>query len=192
MSPSGVRLVIEVPRWEERPRAGDSVAVAGCCLTVADEPKRDPSGAHFLRFDVVSETLEKTTLGRLEHGARVNIEASLRADSALGGHMVQGHIEGIGVVESVSADAADWRLVIRPPGALMPCIVPKGSVAVDGVSLTVAAAARDSFSVALIPTTLERTTLGALRPGGACNIETDILARTVVHFMRNYSGSAAE
>jgi riboflavin synthase len=188
--PGGIRLLVDTAGWGHRPRLGESIAVSGCCLTVAEEPDR--AGGR-LAFDAIAETLACTTLGCLRPGSRVNLERSLRADDLLGGHTVQGHIEGVG--EVVAVDSADgYRLRIRPPADLMPCIVPKGSVAVDGVSLTIAAAdPRDAtFEVALIPTTLELTTLSDLRPGGRVNIETDIQARTLLHLLRHYGPLIAD
>jgi riboflavin synthase len=180
----GLRLVVDPGAWPHRPLVGESIAVSGCCLTVAE----DPAGTQGrLAFDAVPETLAKTTLGALRPGSRVNLERSLRADDLMGGHTVQGHVEGVGEVLAVQP-RPDYRLRIRPPADLMPCIIPKGSIAIDGVSLTIAAADphEGTFEVALIPTTLELTTLGDLRPGARVNLETDIQARTLLHLLRNY------
>jgi riboflavin synthase len=180
----GTRLVIETGGWRHGARPGDSIAVSGCCLTVVGDP--GPDGR--LSFDAVPETLAKTTLGGLAVGSKVNLERSLAAGDLLGGHMVQGHIEGMGEVVRVKAEEGDWRVWVRVPGELMAAIVPKGSITVDGVSLTVADmdVEHQTFGVALIPTTLEQTTLAELRAGSRCNLETDIIARTVVHVMRNF------
>lgn len=180
----GARLSVDPGRWQHGARAGDSIAVNGCCLTVAGSPE----AGGLLRFDAVAETLARTTLGGLRRGSRVNLERALAAGEPLGGHLVQGHIEGVAEVVSVQ-QGADYRIQLRPPSELMPSIVPKGSVTVDGVSLTVAAVdpAAETFAVAIIPTTLELTTLGSLRTGSSCNIETDMLARTVVHWLEHYS-----
>lgn len=186
---AGERLVIEPAGVAIAGEAGASVSVSGACLTVAAARSRSAAP---LVFDVVPETLAKTTLGSLGPGDRVNLEPAARADTALDGHVVQGHVEGVGRVEAV--DRSDgWRVRVRPPTELMPCIVPKGSVTMDGVSLTVAAvdAAEGWFEVALIPTTLERTTLGDLGAGDRVNVETDVLARTVVHWLRHYASCAA-
>jgi riboflavin synthase len=180
----GVSITIDPASWARAHKAGDSVCVAGVCLTVTSDA---PAGAP-LAFDAVRETLDKTTLAYLRPGARVNLEASLRADSLLGGHFVQGHVDAPGAVEHVQDDPRDWRVRIRPPGELMDYIAPKGSITVDGVSLTIAAAAGDTFEVALIPTTLRDTTLSSLRAGDACNIECDMLAKTVVHFLKRREG----
>lgn len=190
--PSGARLVIAPRGWEHRPAVGESIAVNGCCLTLA-EPTEGTEGR--LAFDVVHETLSRTTLGRLAPGSHVNLERSLAASDLLGGHMVQGHIEGVGTIERIQQEP-DWRVRIRPPAELMECIVPKGSVTVDGVSLTIAGVELPpvgrpggTFEVALIPTTLALTTLGPAREGDGVNLETDIMARTMVHWLRQYAGS---
>lgn len=177
----GMRLRLEAPTRPATLRRGDSVAVAGCCLTLADEPH-----GSMLTMDVIPETLACTTLGTWGPGRRVNLEWALPAGGPIGGHFVQGHIEGVGTVEQVRQAGSDVRLSVRAPRALFPAIVPKGAIALDGVSLTIAAVDRAGalFDVALIPTTLARTTLGDLRRGDAVNIETDIIARAVVHNLR--------
>jgi len=182
----GVRLEIDPGSWQHRSGPGDSVSVSGCCLTVAADPAINGGR---LAFDVVPETLSKTTLGALTAGMPVNLERSLAAGDLLGGHFVQGHVDGVGTVEAVQA-GPDWRVRIRPPYEIAPYIAPKGSIAVEGVSLTVVAvdAASGWFEVALIPTTLEKTTLGNLKSGDRLNLETDILAKTVVNYMRHYAG----
>lgn len=191
---AGARLEIDPGGWLHRPALGESICVSGCCLTVA-EPPAAPGGA--LAFDVVYETLEMTTLGTFRAGTRVNLERSLTAADLLGGHMVQGHVEGVGTVERVKR-GDEWRVRVRPPTGLMEFIVPKGSVTVDGVSLTVAAVdpgrsgSGGWFEVALIPTTLRLTTLGELSEGSRCNLETDIIARTVVHWLRAYGGAVPQ
>lgn len=179
---SGSRLTVDCSGWSHEPVPGESIAVAGCCLTVAHKPAPGR-----LAFDVVAETLRCTTLGSLEIGSRVNLEHAARADSLLGGHIVQGHIDGVGEVVEVLRTDAERRLTIRPPADLAPLIPPKGSIAIDGVSLTIAAfndsPEQPSFEIALIPTTLDQTTLGDSAAGDRCNIETDILARTVAHWL---------
>ncbi len=153
---------------------GESVAVNGACLTVA-EPARGE-----LQFDVVPETLGKTNLGLLKAGDRVHVERSLRVGDRIDGHFVQGHVDGTAnVVRQVSADG-DWRLVLEASAALMKYIIPKGSVTLDGVSLTIAAVREREFEVALIPTTLQLTNLGGLAIGWPVNLECDILTKTVV------------
>lgn len=177
-SGAGARLAIDPGSWRHEARPGDSICVAGCCLTLAAA-----ADGGLLAFDVVGETLARTTLGSLGPGARVNLEASLRPDAPIGGHFVQGHIDGVGTVAAVRDAAADRRLAVRAPPDLLDCIVPKGSIGLDGVSLTIATVREDVFEIALIPTTLDRTTLGSLAVGDACNVETDIIARTVAHIL---------
>lgn len=130
-------------------------------------------------FDAVAETLEKTTLGRWKPGTRVNVERSLRPGDRLGGHFVAGHVDATGRVAENRERADGWRLRVEAPAALLPEIAAKGSIAIDGVSLTVAALEPPGLSVALIPTTLGETTLGALGPGDLVNLETDLLAKYV-------------
>ncbi len=150
---------------------GDSIAVSGACLTATRL-----EGAAFAA-DVSRETLSQTTLGALGAGAAVNLEPALRAGDALGGHYVTGHVDGIATVADVRAEARSWRLRIEVPEALARYIAPKGSVTVDGVSLTVNEVEGRVFGVNLIPHTVEVTTLGALRVGSAVNLEVDIIAR---------------
>ena len=152
---------------------GDSVAVDGCCLTVVDGDRQT------LAFDAVPETLARTTLGGLEPGAGVNLEPALRAGEALGGHYVQGHVDGVGRVRSVEPEGEGRRAWFDAPGEVLRYCVEKGSVAVDGVSLTVAAVDGDGFAVALVPHTLAVTTFGSLAPGDAVNLEADVLAKYV-------------
>lgn len=152
---------------------GDSVSVAGCCLTAVDGDRRT------LAFDVVPETLARTTLGRLTAGARVNLEPALRAGEPLGGHYVQGHVDGVGRVRSVQPEGESRRVWLDVPAEILRYCAEKGSVAVDGVSLTVAAVDNGGLAVALVPHTLAATTLGSLRPGDEVNLEADVLAKYV-------------
>ena len=168
----GSRLVLAAPETSARAAVGDSVAVSGVCLTVVEQ---EPAT---LAFDVVPETLSRSALGRLEPGVPVNLESSLRVGDQLGGHVVQGHVDAVGRVRSVTAEGDGRRVWIDSPETVRYC-VEKGSIAVDGVSLTVAALDDDGFEVALIPHTLEATTLGRLEPGDEVNLETDALARIV-------------
>ncbi|MCA9294560.1 MAG: riboflavin synthase [Phycisphaerales bacterium] len=174
----GMGLQIQAAGWEYRAAMGDSIAIAGVCLTVARM-----GGRGVLGFDAVPETLAKTTLGALKAGDRVNLEHAARADTLLGGHMVQGHVDGVGAVRTIEKAGGEWRVTIAPPEELLPLIAPKGSIAVDGVSLTVASVAGETFDVALIPTTLELTTLRDLQVGSRVNIETDIIARQVARYL---------
>jgi riboflavin synthase len=185
----GVRLRIEAAGWSYRPTPGDSIAVNGVCLTQAP----DAEGDEALAFDVIRETLERTNLGDLSVGDAVNLESSLTAAKPIAGHFVQGHVDARGRVAAVHAGADEWRLSVEVDPAAMACVVPKGSIAIDGVSLTVAGVdtAASRFSVALIPTTLRLTTLGEREVGDAVNVETDMLARTVVHYLRLQQGEGA-
>jgi riboflavin synthase len=162
----GSRLVVEARTVAA---AGDSIAVAGVCLTAV---AHDGDG---LAFDVVPETLGRTTLGGLRAGDSVNVEPALRAGEPLGGHMVQGHVDGVGSVRSVEAE----RVWFDAPREVLRYCVEKGSIAVDGVSLTIAGLDDDGFTVALVPHTLAATTLGTLRPGETVNLEVDVLAKYV-------------
>jgi riboflavin synthase len=178
LRPEGARLRIRAPQLAPLARLGDSIAVSGCCLTVVE---RD---GDVVAFDAVPETLSRTTLGGLEAGRRVNLEDSLRAGEPLGGHIVQGHVDGVGEVASREPEGDGARLAVRAPGDLRRFLVEKGSIAVAGVSLTVAALTEDGFEVALIPHTLAVTTLGELNPGDRVNLETDVLARHVERLLR--------
>lgn len=186
---AGKRLVIDRGAWAPSSgRAigdGDSICVNGVCLTVAglDGPS--------LHFDVIGETLAKTTLGTLRPGDAVNLEPSVTSDTPMSGHFVQGHVEGVGIVTRVQRQDSDIRLAIEPPAALMPYIIPKGSIALDGVSMTVAAVYERDFEVALIPTTLAATTLGRAAQDTRLNLETDILSRTVVHTLKHIQGRSS-
>jgi riboflavin synthase len=169
----GSRLVLEVPEPAAAAAVGDSVSVAGVCLTVVE------SGAGRLAFDVVPETLSRTALGSLQPGGAVNLEPSLRVGDQLGGHVVQGHVDGVGRVRSVTSEGDSRRVWFDAPGPVVRYCLEKGSVAVDGVSLTVAAVDDDGFEVALIPHTLEATTLGRLEAGDEVNLEADVLGKVV-------------
>ena len=152
---------------------GDSVSVDGVCLTATRV------GADGFDADVMPETLRRTTLGRLTPGDSVNLEPALRASERMGGHLVQGHVDDTGVLESVTEEGFSRRLRIDAPPAVLRYVVEKGSIAVDGVSLTVAEVDDEAFTVALIPETLERTTLGAALPGRRLNLEVDLVAKYV-------------
>jgi riboflavin synthase len=164
-------------------RDGDSVAVNGVCLTAVGAD-RDGFGA-----DVMHETLRRSSLAEVAPGARVNLELPLRADERLGGHVVQGHVDGLGAIRAVRAEGFARVVTIEADPALLRYVVEKGSIAVDGVSLTVAAVDGDSFAVSLIPETLERTTLGAAGPGAPVNLEVDILAKYVEKLLPSSSRS---
>ena len=169
----GARLVVEAPETATDAAVGDSVSVAGVCLTVVEAE----SGR--LAFDVVPETISRTMLRHLEPGSTVNLEPSLRVGDRLGGHVVQGHVDAVGRVRSIEPEGDSRRLWIDAPAAVLGYCIEKGSIAVDGVSLTVAAFDDDGFEVALIPHTLAVTTLGRLAPGDEVNLEADVLGKVV-------------
>jgi riboflavin synthase len=170
---AGVQLVVEAPGTAPGVEVGGSVAIDGVCLTVEAVTNRA------MTFHAVPETLRRTSLGRLGAGDEVNVEPALRAGEPLGGHMVQGHVDGIGRVQSVEAEGEGLRLVVEAPTGILRYCVEKGSITVDGVSLTVAELYDESFGVALVPHTLEATTLGSLAPGREVNLEVDVLAKYV-------------
>ncbi|MEI3865986.1 riboflavin synthase [Microbacterium sp. CCNWLW134] len=177
-SGDGLRLTVRAPKAVSDAGHGDSIAVSGVCLTVVDR------GEDWFTADVMRQTLDMSTLAGVAAGRAVNLERATAAHGRLGGHIVQGHIDGTGTVVEVRP-GAEWRVVrIALPAHLAPLVVDKGSIAVDGVSLTVSAvstpeAAEPWFEVSLIPETLEATTLGTRAAGDAVNLETDILARHV-------------
>ena len=169
----GVRLTIDAPETARGARLGDSIALSGVCLTVVD------CSDGRLAFDAVPETLARSSLQTLEPGSRVNVEPALRAGEPLGGHYVQGHVDGVGVVRSVDVEGQGRRVWFDAGGDILRYAVEKGSIAVQGTSLTVAGLDEKGFAVALIPHTLEETTLGELEPGRAVNLEVDVLAKYV-------------
>lgn len=188
----GVRLVIDAGTLDLHVRPGDSVCVSGCCLTHApDRGNADQKG--MLGFDVIQETLGKTTLGGLRAGDAVNLETSLTPNTPIGGHFVQGHVDGVGRIVRVRRDERETRVAMEVPAPLMGYMIPKGSVCIDGVSLTIAAldTRRQEIEVALIPTTLALTTLGQAAEGQPVNLEADVLAKTIVHRLEHYSGGLA-
>jgi riboflavin synthase len=171
--PPGRRLAVRAGLLAVDARVGDSIAVSGCCLTVV------AVDGELLAFQAGPETLVKTTLGQLVAGSQVNLERSLRMGQPLGGHLVTGHVDEVGRLDE-RLDQGDWAtLVFRTSPRLARQMAPKGSVAVDGVSLTLVDVESGRFSVALIPHTLAVTTLGALQPGAAVNLESDLLAKYV-------------
>jgi riboflavin synthase len=169
----GVRLVVEAPRTAPAVEIGGSVAIDGVCLTAVEIT------ATTVAFDAVPETLRRTSLRRLEPGGAVNVEPALRAGEALGGHIVQGHVDGVGRVQSVEWEGEGLRVFVEAPPEVLRYCVEKGSVTVDGVSLTVAELAADAFAVALVPHTLAATTFAALAPGREVNLEVDVIAKYV-------------
>jgi riboflavin synthase alpha subunit len=186
LEPRGAAVVVELEAGAlaHGVAVGDSVALDGCCLTVTHvEGDR-------LRFEAVPETLRLTSLGARRAGDRLNVERALRADARLGGHIVQGHVDGTGTVRSVEHAGEDVRMRIDCRAEVARLLVPKGSVAIDGVSLTVVAPDDAGFSVALIPHTLAATTLGGRRPGDTVNLETDVLGKYVVSYLDRLGLSA--
>jgi riboflavin synthase len=171
--PPGCRLIVCEPKIAADTRVADSISVNGCCLTVI-EREGDTFG-----FQAGPETLARTNLGDLKPGSRVNLERALAVGQRLGGHFVSGHIDGVGTLLQRD-DCGPWSTFwISVPRALAVQMASKGSIAVDGVSLTIVGSEPDRFSIALIPYTLEVTTLGLLQPGGNVNLETDMLAKYV-------------
>ncbi len=178
----GARLWIAYRPWETPLALGESVAVQGACLTVAQREAQRFAG------DVLEETLSVTVLGRLQAGDAVNLERALPAGGRLGGHFVMGHVDSIGTVAGVTAVQRDWKLAIACDAPTRRLIVYKGSIAVDGVSLTVSAETPAGFEVNIIPHTWTHTTLHRLRVGHHVNLETDILGRYVARFMHPEAG----
>jgi riboflavin synthase len=176
-----IRLELDAPETAAGVRVGDSVSIGGVCLTVV---RIDGSR---LAFDAVPETLARTSLGALAAGAQVNVEPALRAGDPLGGHYVQGHVDGVGTVLSVEPEGDGVRLAIAAPELARYC-VEKGSIAVEGVSLTIAALRDDGFEIALIPHTLAATTLGRLEAGDRVNLEADVLAKYVEKLLPDTMG----
>lgn len=170
-------------------KIGDSISINGCCLTIVEI-----QGSRW-SFQAGTETLSKTNLGKLQPQDRVNLERSLLVGARLGGHIVQGHVDGVGTVAEISKEGSEeepWvRMVFAVPESLTKQMVPKGSVAVDGVSLTLVDVNETNFSVALIPHTLEVTTLGERKPGDRVNIETDILGKYVQKLLAGERGASA-
>ncbi len=177
-SGDGVRIAVATPLGGEL-QEGDSVAVNGVCLTATGVDRASFSA------EVMNESLTRTSLGDAVIGAEVNLELPLRASDRLGGHVVQGHVDGVGRVTGVVDDGFARRLEIEAPRELLRYVVQKGSIAVDGVSLTVAGLDSESFTVSLIPETLTRTNLGRAEPGTRVNLEVDVLAKYVEKLIRS-------
>jgi riboflavin synthase len=169
----GARLVVRAPRVGAEARVGDSVAVNGVCLTVVERE------AGSVAFDAVNETLRRSNLGTLREGDRVNLERSLRADGRFDGHVVQGHVDGRGVVRSITDDGNAKVVRIEAPAELLRYVVEKGSITVDGISLTVSGLGEDWFEVTIIPHTWEVTNLSGRKSGDPVNLEADVLAKYV-------------
>jgi riboflavin synthase len=175
----GARLEVETSLADQI-EPGDSIAVNGACLTATTV---GPVG---FTADVMSQTLDMTSLATLAAGDQLNLELALRAGDRLGGHIVQGHVDGVGEAVSTKAEGFSTRLRVRLPSHLMRFVIPQGSITLEGVSLTVADTAEDWIEVALIPETMERTSLGALASGGPVNVECDVIARYVERMVSPY------
>ena len=180
-----VRLTVRGPSVTADAGVGDSIAVNGCCLTVAER------GQETFTADVMRETLDKTALGALTEGDRVNLERAVTAQTRLGGHIVQGHVDGTGTLLS-RTPSEHWEVVeVGLPADLSRYLVPKGSITVDGVSLTVVDVSAGSFTVSLIPETLGRTTLGRKQPGDPVNLEVDVIAKYVERLLPHRAAGEA-
>ena len=190
---AAVRLTVRADTVLSDVSSGDSIAVNGCCLTVAATAATDPGGAVDLwTADVMAETLDRTGLAGLEAGDPVNLERAVTATTRLGGHLVQGHVDAVGEVlartPSGHRPSPRWEVVeIAMPADLGRYLVEKGSITVDGVSLTLVEVGADRFTVSLIPETLARTTLGRRQPGDAVNLEVDVIAKHVEKLVSAYT-----
>ncbi|HEX8524563.1 MAG TPA: riboflavin synthase [Tepidisphaeraceae bacterium] len=173
---TGFRRLNLLSPWTDV-KHGESIAINGVCLSVAEIFESQ------LAFDVIPETLAKTNLGLLQTGQHVHVERALQVNDRISGHFLQGHVDAQARLAAITNEKDDFRLTITPPPELMKYIVPKGSVAIDGVSLTVASVLRDSFQIALIPTTVQLTHLGSVPVGWPFNLETDILSKTIVNYL---------
>lgn len=179
-----VQLLVKAPRTSARARTGESISVNGCCLTVTAHREGQ------CMFDLLAESLERTNFGRLKPGSPVNLERALRVDGRLGGHFVQGHVDCTAEVIAIEEKGPDLRLDIALPPEFARYVVYKGSIAVNGVSLTVARADQKQFSVWVIPHTLENTNLGEVEVGDLVNLEFDILAKYVERLVSARGGEA--
>jgi len=183
VSTDGARLVVESGPVAEDARIGDSVAVNGVCLTVVEK-----SGPR-IAFDAVHETLQRSSLGALHAGARVNLERPLVAGGRLDGHIVQGHVDGTATLASATDEGNSYRLRFAAPQGLLRYVVEKGSIAIDGISLTVAAVADEWFEVVIIPHTWQVTNLGQKTPGAVVNLEVDVIAKYVERLLGGHRGA---
>ena len=169
----GVRLHVRAPETSATTHVGDSVSINGVCLTAVGVSDG------VISFDAVPETLTRSSLGRLRPSDEINVEPAVRAGEPLGGHIVQGHVDGIGAVRSLEPEGDGMRLEVAALPEILRYCVEKGPIAVDGVSLTIAGLSSDSFSIAVVPHTLQATTLGWLEPDDPVNLEVDVLAKYV-------------
>jgi len=172
-SAGALNLTIDLGKLAEESEIGDSIAVSGVCLTVAG------LGGNQATFDISGETLAKSNLARLTAGSKVNVELAMKVGDRFGGHIVQGHVDGVATIKAIDKRGEFADIKFEAEGELLDQMVVKGSVAVDGISLTIASMEGSSFSVAVIPETLKRTTLGEAKTGDVVNIETDIITKTI-------------
>ena len=184
---TGRRLTVRRGKLQGPISHGDSICVCGVCLTAVEITDEQ------LGFDVIHETLAKTSIGSLAVGDAVNLEPAVTPSQPMGGHFMQGHVDGLAIIDAIHTNDGEWRITLKSAGDandLMAYIIPRGSVAIDGVSLTLARVGDDSFDVALIPETLDATTLSDRKVGDYVNIEADILTKTIVHQMQRIQGKA--
>lgn len=179
----GSRLAVEARVVADGTKVGDSIAVNGACLTVIQ------AASSALTFDAVRETVERTTIGHLRSGDTVNLERPMRAGDRFGGHMVLGHVDGIGVIREIRKAGTETTFRFEAPPEIMHFVVEKGSIAVDGISLTIADLGPGWFTIAVIPHTLASTTLGDASVSGSVNLETDIIGKYVFKFVNKSAGS---
>lgn len=178
----GSRLAVEARVVADGTKVGDSIAVNGACLTVIQ------AASSALTFDAVRETVERTTIGRLRPGDSVNLERPMRAGDRFGGHIVLGHVDGIGVIREIRKAGTETTFRFEAPPEIVQFVVEKGSIAVDGISLTIADLGPEWFTVAVIPHTLASTTLGEASVSGSVNLETDIIGKYVFRFVNKSAG----
>lgn len=184
--PDSIRLTIQAKRVLEGTQLGDSIAVNGVCLTVTSYTDTT------FTADVMHETMQRSSLCDIKSGSPVNLERALQVGSRLGGHIVSGHIDGIGRISRITADGIARVITIAIPNSMAPFIVEKGSIAIDGISLTVATVATDRFTVSVIPHTMDNTILLKKRVGTVVNLETDIIGKYVHNFTVDYTGSNSQ
>jgi riboflavin synthase len=182
----GKEFVIKAPSLIKEIQIDDSVATNGCCLT-ATQIKGDT-----FRVQAIHMTLEKTAVGYLESGDKVNLELSLRPQDRLGGHFVQGHVNAIGKIKQIKTMGKNWEIEVSFPADLRKYMISEGSITLDGISLTIARLTSDTFTVAIIPHTLEKTTLGAKKVGDHLNLEVDMIAKYIENFLRYDKDSRKE
>jgi riboflavin synthase len=180
-----VRLIVDGGHWNAPLVLGESIAVNGVCLTVAEF-----DGARFAA-DLLDTTLMRTGLGGKPLGSLLNLERALRVGDRLGGHFVTGHVDGTGTIEAIQPAGPDWMIRVRATAELLRGMPPRGSVALDGISLTLAETGSDFFEVHLIPHTLRNTALSAARPGDWVNLETDLIGKYVAHLLGDVSGKSS-